>query len=61
MVRLRKFVTLDGEVTAEEEWHLNPTDRCFYCDQYLIASSSMPCPTGFLGQHDYVTLISKVA
>lgn len=61
MVGLRKFVTLDGEVTAEEEWTLNPTDRCFYCDQSLIAIHSQPCPVGFSGLHDFVTLISKVA
>lgn len=61
MVRLRKFVTLDGEVTAEEEWTLKPTDRCFYCDQYLIASHNQPCSIGFDGLHDYVTLTNKVA
>lgn len=61
MVGLRKFVTLDGEVTAEEEWTLSPIDRCFYCDQSLIATQGQMCPAGFLGQHDFVTLINKVA
>lgn len=57
MVRLRRFVTLDGEIEAEEEWHVKPKDRCFYCDQYLILLATEPCPVGFNGEHDYVTLV----
>jgi hypothetical protein len=56
---VRRFVTLDGEITAEEEWDLNPTNTCFYCNQYLIGLHQ-PCPIGFLGQHEFVTLIDPV-
>lgn len=57
---VRKFLTLDGEVKAEEEWDLNPTHTCFYCGDYLIMTHQQPCPVGFLGQHDFVTLIDPV-
>lgn len=56
---MRRFVTLDGEVEAEEEWDLNPTVRCFYCNQHLVHVQYTPCPIGFSGQHDYVTLIQR--
>lgn len=59
MVKLRRFVTLDGEVTAEEEWPVKPTDKCFYCDSHLITTQSEPCPVGFLGRHDFVTLVDR--
>ena len=58
---LRRFVTLDGEIQAEEEWNVNPTHRCFYCDQHLIYVQSEPCPVGFEQMHDFVTLIHQVA
>ncbi len=56
---LRKFLTLDGEVTAEEEWHVRPIDRCFYCNQHLIHMQGVPCPIGFYGEHDFITLTSR--
>lgn len=56
---VRKFLTLDGEVRAEEEWDLNPTNTCFYCNQYLIGLHQ-PCPIGFLGQHDFITIIDPM-
>lgn len=56
---VRKWLTLDGEVTAEEEWHLKPTDRCFYCDEHLIHLQGVPCTVGFYGEHDFITLINR--
>ena len=56
---LRKFLTLDGEVTAEEEWILRPTDKCFYCEHPLILAQGVPCPIGFNGQHDFITLMNR--
>lgn len=56
---LRKFLTLDGEVTAEEDWMPKPTDLCFYCNHPLIAIQGVPCPVGFSGQHDFITLINR--
>lgn len=56
---LRKFLTLDGEVTAEEEWNLRPTDKCFYCGHPLIMAQGVPCPIGFNDQHDFITLINR--
>lgn len=58
---LRRFVTYDGEIVAEEEWNLNPTAKCFYCDTHLITSQSSPCPVGFEQAHEFVTLIHQVA
>lgn len=55
---VRRFVTFDGEVKAEEEWALKPTDKCFFCDEYLIHSKSEPCSGWFGAVHDYVTLVS---
>lgn len=57
---VRKFISYDGEVLAEEEWEMNPNTRCFYCDKYLIGTNHTPCNVGFLGQHDYVTLVNPV-
>jgi hypothetical protein len=56
---LRKFLTLDGEVTAEEEWTVKPTDRCFYCDHPLTLAQGVPCPVGFNALHDFITLIQR--
>jgi hypothetical protein len=58
MVRLRKFVTLDGEVLAEEEWEISPIVRCFYCDRHLV-KTTQSCPIGFEGYHDYITLVHR--
>lgn len=54
---MRRFVTLDGEVKAEENWELKPIDRCFYCDQYLILAQATACESSFDGQHEWVSLI----
>ncbi len=58
---VRKFVTLDGEVLAEEEWTLNenPNFRCFWCDDHLLGSEEYTCYASFDGTHDWVTLCSK--
>lgn len=56
---LRKFLSLDGEVMAEEEWYVRPTDRCFYCDQHLMHIQGVPCPVGFESQHDFITLVTR--
>jgi hypothetical protein len=57
---IRKFLSLDGEIVAEEEWKLQPTDRCFYCNRPLIAASTHPC-TFFGGVHDFITLINPTS
>jgi len=56
---VRRFVTLDGEIEAEEEWRLRPTDRCFYCDQYLMLAKGTPCPEGLNKEHDFITLVGR--
>ena len=56
---LRKFLTLDGEITAEEEWHVKPTDKCFYCDWPLMAADTHPCL--FMGPHEFITLIHPIS
>lgn len=57
---VRKFVSYDGEILAEEEWELMPTTQCFYCNQHLIHANHEPCTVGFLGIHEYVTLVNPV-
>lgn len=52
---VRKFLSLDGEVVAEEEWKPKPTDLCFYCDHPLILADTHPCL--FMGPHEFVTLV----
>jgi hypothetical protein len=59
MMMLRKFLTYDGEITAEEEWNVKPTDKCFYCADPLIIAHGVPCPVGFYGEHDFITLIHR--
>lgn len=54
---IRKFVTLDGELLEETEWHLRPVDICFYCDLPLINSADSPKCYGSQGEeHDFITL-----
>jgi hypothetical protein len=58
---VRKFVTLDGEVLAEEEWKPNahPENRCFWCNNHLISSETYSCSRSFDGNHDWVTVCDK--
>lgn len=58
---VRRFVSLDGEVLAEEEWEMNYNTQCFYCGNYLMAILNQPCPDGFIGMHEYVTVVDPVA
>lgn len=54
---LRKFISLDGEVLEETEWHPRPIDMCFYCDLPLINSADSDRCTGSQGEaHDWITL-----
>lgn len=55
---VRRFVTLDGEVLAEEEWAPNPTNRCFWCDQHLIFTDG-PCLGSFDKAHEFVTICKR--
>lgn len=57
---LRKFVTLDGEITEEVEWMLSPKDRCFYCGAVLAHVDNPTCSGIFGGPHEYVTLINPI-
>lgn len=57
---VRKWLSFEGEVMAEEEWHLKPTDRCFYCDGILLAVKNQACTAIFGGVHDFVTLVNPV-
>jgi hypothetical protein len=57
---VRRFLSLEGEVMAEEHWNLKPTDRCFYCDGILLAVQDRPCTAIFGGVHDFVTLVNPV-
>jgi hypothetical protein len=54
---VRKFLSLDGEIVAEEEWKPKPTDRCFYCDWPLLAVDTHPCNM-FGGVHEFITLVA---
>lgn len=58
---VRKFITLDGEVLAEEEWTLNknPKFRCFWCDDHLMEAKDYPCYDSFDGSHDWVTICNR--
>lgn len=52
---IRKFLTLDGEVLEESEYHLKPTDTCFYCGDTLITADTI-CPDSQDFHHDWITL-----
>lgn len=56
---VRRFVTLDGEITGEVDWDLNPTHRCFWCSDHLIFTQAEPCYESFDGTHDFVTICNK--
>lgn len=57
---VRKWLTLDGEILEESEWALTPIHTCFYCDSPLIYVQNIPCPSGPLSQHDFITLVDPV-
>lgn len=56
---VRKWVTLDGEVLAEEEWNPTPMHNCFWCGDRLITSLTEPCYYSFDGNHDWVTIANR--
>ncbi len=56
---VRRFVTLDGEILAEEEWNLSPIHHCFWCEDRLITSLTEPCYFSFDGQHEWVTIANR--
>ncbi len=56
---VRKFVSLDGEVLAEENWVPNDKHGCFWCGDFLKSADSYPCPFSFDGLHDWVTVCHK--
>jgi len=58
---VRRFVTLDGEVLAEENWDItqNPKYLCFWCDDHLLGSENYPCYNSFDGSHDWVTICKR--
>lgn len=56
---VRRFITLDGEVLAAENWTPNPTHRCFWCDDHLILSTQEPCYDSFDGNHEWVTITNR--
>lgn len=58
---IRKFVTLEGEVLAEEEWNPigSPENRCFWCNDHLTSSEADICPHSFDGSHDWVTVCNR--
>ena len=60
---MRKFLTLDGEVLAEKEWQLKPTDNCFYCGEKLLVArpgfyDGTECWESLDGRHDWITLVN---
>ena len=56
---MRRFITLDGEIMAEEQWEPNPNHRCFWCDDHLKHSYREPCYNSFDGSHDWVTICDR--
>lgn len=59
---VRRFVTLDGEILATEEWTptAHPENRCFWCDDHLIPASETLCSYNpFDIHHDWVTLCNR--
>jgi hypothetical protein len=53
---LRRFITLEGEIMADEDWRLRPTDCCFWCDEPLILVKGMECAHPFGASHEFVTV-----
>lgn len=56
---VRRFVTLDGEVLADEFWSPNPTHRCFWCDDHLAYTGDSTCYDSFDGNHEWVTVCNR--
>ena len=56
---VRKFITQDGELLAEEEWSPTPMHDCFWCGDRLITSLTEPCYYSFDGNHDWVTIAHR--
>jgi hypothetical protein len=54
---VRKWLTLDGEVLEESDWSVKPIDRCFYCNDPLIAVDSY-CSASLDHAHDWISLVS---
>lgn len=52
---VRTFLTLDGDILEKTEWHIKPTDRCFYCNMILLVRTSY-CLESLDGNHEWVTL-----
>lgn len=58
----RTFVSLDGEILAEEEWEPSARGsaaRCFYCDANTAWWGFIPdCPSSLDRRHDLVELVN---
>ena len=54
---VRKFITRNGEVLEETDWKLRPTDKCFYCDEFLQGNDAW-CNDSQDNNHDWITLVS---
>lgn len=53
---LRRFITLDGDIMADEEWRLRPVDACFWCGKPLILVKETPCSHALGATHEFVTV-----
>ena len=53
---LRRFISLEGEIMADEEWLIKPIDRCFWCDVPLILFKGTPCPHSLGATHEFITV-----
>lgn len=59
---IRKFVTTDGEVLAEDGWSPSPILKCFYCGiPTTLWNGCNQCPSqgSQSGEHELVTLVEK--
>lgn len=54
---VRTWLTLDGEVLEQGEWHVKPIHRCFYCNAPLTAVSNF-CSASQNHEHDWVTIVA---
>lgn len=53
---LRRFINLDGDIMADEEWRLKPIDCCFWCDKPLILVKGTPCTNSLGATHEFITV-----
>jgi hypothetical protein len=53
---LRRFINLDGDIMADEEWRVKPIDCCFWCDKPLILVKGTPCPYSLGTTHEFITV-----